>query len=506
VSVFCPRTELVAADPSMHVLIQRYRSEGRIEERLTYDFDLGTVLKRSNDVFRHDRLGEIPVDILVVRSDRKMTSDPYNYERRENGLLFVDDNDAVLDLTLLPEYDKNPLLGRIYGIVKLTGIRAALEALLEDRHPEAVLSETRDGFDNRNEIAAALFSLIEKHVKPVYEAEEKRERKAAGQRSPELDKRLKDALRELKRFHSEETDEEGTGRPKPEPGRSLDFSYDKVQLINSGQERRVMLYAERDRIHEDLNVIEITSSNSRIRIVPESEIVSRRKGSKFQIIPITLSCPVSGETAVITARAMSVDGEVLEATLTVTEVAEPQQIPVPVDLEFRPARYNGKPNLENQLVLLVNLDAFPGMPSVKLRIVTKEGAVTIGSDRSEKFEIKVQRAWLIPGTNVAKVVIPYWGTAWAAKATIEAKAKRTDGKVALAMCKVDFREQKGPDQYEDIVYEAIERPVLGEAAGKYVYVNSKPPLHQTLFGDSQDTFDRALWRGLHCSDARSEHR
>ena len=64
-----------------------------------------------------------------------MTSD-YNYERRENGLLFVDDNDAVLDLTLLPEYNNDPLLSRIYGIVKLTGIRAPLEALLDDRSGE----------------------------------------------------------------------------------------------------------------------------------------------------------------------------------------------------------------------------------------------------------------------------------------------------------------------------------------------------------------------------------
>lgn len=483
---------LIAADPSMHVLIQRYRTEGWIEERLTYDFDLGNVLKRSHDVFRHERLGEVPVDILVARSDRKMMSEPYSYERRENGLLFVDDNDAVLDLTLLPEYDKNPLLSRIYGIVKLTGMRAALEALLEHRHPEAVLSETRDGFDTRNEIARALFALIEKHVKPIYEEEEKRERKASGHRSPDLDKKLKDALRELNKFHSEETDEGRIGPPPiPEPEGPLDFSYDKVRLV-AGQERRVTLYAERDRIHDDLNVVEITSSNSRIRVVPESEVVTRRKGSKFQAIPITLNCPVRGETAVITARAMSVEEQVLEATLAVTEVTEPQQIPVPLDLEFRPARYNGKPSVENQLVLLVNLDAFPGMPNVKLRIVTREGAVSIGSDRSEKLEIKAQKAWLMPGVNVAKVVVPYWGTAWGARATIEAKAKRTDGKLALATCKVDFREQPGPDQYEDFEYLSIGRPILGEAAGKYIYVNSDPPLHRKLFGDSKETFERAL--------------
>jgi len=481
---------LIAADPSMPVMIQRYTSKGRMEEPLTYDFDLGNVLKRSHDVFRHDRLGEIPMDILVARSDRRMTSD-YNYERRENGLLFVDDNDAVLDLTLLPEYNNNPLLSRIYGIVKLTGIRAPLEALLEDRRPEAVLTETRDGFDAKNEIAQALFALVEKHVRPIYEEEEKRERRGSGNRSADLDRKLKDALQELNKFHNEETGE-GIGVPPPVPPEGpLSFAYRKVRLV-AGQDRRLSLYAERDRIHEDLNIIELTSNNPRVRVVPESEVVTRRKGSRFQTIPITLSCPVTSEIATITARAMSVEEQVLEATLEVTEVVEPHQIPVPVDLEFRPARYNGKPNVENQLVLLVNLDAFPGMPTIKIRIVDREGAVTIGTDRCEKLEIKTQKDWLVPGSTIAKVVIPYWATAWGAKAEIEAKAKRADGRLAFARCKVGFREQTGLNQYEDFYYEPLDRPVLGEAAQKYIYVNSKPPVHRSLFGDSQETFERAL--------------
>ncbi len=165
---------------------------------------------------------------------------------------------------------------------------------------------------------------------------------------------------------------------------------------------------------------------------------------------------------------------------------------MPTDIEFRPARYNGKPNVENQLVLLVNLDAFPGLPTVKLRIATKEGAVSIGTDRSEKVEIKVQKDWLMPESNVAKLVLPYWATGWGAKAEIEAKAKRTDGKLAFARCKVDFRQQQGPNQYDDFEYMSIGRKILGEAAGKYIYVNSDPPLHRKLFGDSKETFDRAL--------------
>ena len=483
---------LIAADLSRRVLIRRYRSEGLAEDRLTYDFPLGTVLARCKDIFRDNRLGEIPIAILVARADERMKSDPYGYERREGGLLFVDDNDAVLDLTLLPEHEKNPLLSRIYGIVKLTGIRTALEKLLEDRHPEAVLSETRDGFEPRNEIARALFGLVEKHVKPIYLEEEKRERKGGKHRSAELDRRLKDALKELNKFHRDETDEPGAGtRQKPEPTEPLEFAYDKVRLI-AGQDRRVMLWAERDAIHPDLNVVEITSSNPRVRVVPESEAVARRKGSRFQTIPVTLSCPVHGETAIVTARAMNVAEEMLEATLEVTGVVEPQKTLPPEDLEFRPARYNGKPNVENQLVLLVNPSAFTGLPIVKFRILTKVGAVSIGTERSEKIEIKVQKDWMLPGGDVAKVVVPYFGTAWGAGAEIEARAKTADGKPAFAICKVGFREQQGPDQYENIYYEALGQPSMGQVAGKNIHVNSEPPLHRRLFGDSQDSFDEAL--------------
>jgi hypothetical protein len=68
----------------------------------------------------------LPVGIFVARSDVPLESDPVHLDRRENGLLFVDDNDAVLDLTLLPEYERNPYLKHIYGVVRITGLRDVL--------------------------------------------------------------------------------------------------------------------------------------------------------------------------------------------------------------------------------------------------------------------------------------------------------------------------------------------------------------------------------------------
>ena len=146
---------------------------------------------------------------------------------------------------------------------------------------------------------------------------------------------------------------------------------------------------------------------------------------------------MTNETAIITAQAFNAKEELLEDTLSVTGVIEPPQMSIPADLEFRPVRYNGKPGVENQIVLLVNLEAFPGMPVIKFRILSSEGLVAVGLDRSQKLEVKAQREWIIQGSNIAKVVVPYWATAWGAKAEIEAKAKRTDGETCT--CKMQGR-------------------------------------------------------------------
>lgn len=481
---------LIAADPTMEVLIRRHRTEGWIEERLAYDFDLGTVLAVKQDVFRHERVGEIPVDLLVARSERKMVYDP-GYERRENGLLVVDDDDAVLDLTLLPAYDRNPFLSRIYGIVRLSGIREKLEKLLEAQRPEAVLTETRDGLDQKNPIVQSLFDFLEAYLKPIYEKEEQRERRRSGSRSAELDRRLKDALRELNRFHNDETGEGGTGKPNVEPKGVLGFSAKTCRLI-SGQDRRVTLFVEREQIHRDLNIVELTSSNPKIRVVPQAEKVVPRKGSRYQSIPVTLSCSVTEELGVITASAMNHREELETTTLEVLEVNESPQLIPPLDLEFRPVRFYGKPHIENHLILLANLDAFPGMPLIKIRFISREGSVELGPDRADKLELKMRSGWVISGSRVGKVVVPYWGTAWGSRAEVEAKAKKTDGKFAVTRCKIEFREQVGGDQYEDIIYEPLDRPTLGEAAGKYIYVNANPPVHKQLFGDSQESFEAQL--------------
>ncbi len=206
---------LIAADPNTEVVVKRMRADGEHADRLSYDFPTGTVLGKFADILDLGSDGSLNVDLLVARSDEPLQSDPVHIDRRENGLLFVDENDAVMDLTLLPEYDKNPYLHHIFGIVRITGIRAVLESKLESDEAFAVLKETRDGFDAKREITQRLFGLVEKHVKPIYEKEIQRQRKGSNDRSEKLSQRVKDVLKAINQFNNEETDEEGTQNPAP---------------------------------------------------------------------------------------------------------------------------------------------------------------------------------------------------------------------------------------------------------------------------------------------------
>lgn len=267
---------LIAADPNTEVEIERTRSDGKHSDLLRYDFPLGVVLGRFDDTLDLGGLGKLPINILVARSDVPLETDPENIERRENGLLFIDDNDAVLDLTLLPQYDRSPYLKHIFGIVRVSGFRHVLEAKLEADEAEAVLTATRDGFEQKSEITKKLFALIECHVKPIYEKEEKLQKKGSSTRSEKLDQRVREALKAINQFNADETEEDGTGNPptppRPEP---IYFSMDSLRLY-AGTPRRVHVYINLDAVKEG-EIVLFESDRSEIKVEPDSSVTEIKK-------------------------------------------------------------------------------------------------------------------------------------------------------------------------------------------------------------------------------------
>ena len=480
---------LIAADPNTEVLVKRIRAGGEHTDPLSYDFPIGTVLARVTDVLDLGKDGSLPVDILIARSDEPLQTDPVHIDRRENGLLFVDDNDAVMDLTLLPEYDKSPYLQHIYGVVRIQGIRPVLEDKLEAQDASAVLKETRDGFDPKHEMTKALFKLIDKHAKPIYEKEIKRQRKGATDRSEALSKRVKDALKALNQFNSEETDEEGTGEPQRDD--PIFFAVKSVRL-HTGISKNVSAFVNHEKVKEG-EVVLFESSNSEIQVEPDSDVVRSRKGKKYQRIRLTLLCGQKGENGTITALTDDKAGKPVQDTLTVAGVDDPPVIQPPENIEFASSHYNGSPSRPNKAILVVNLKSFTGMPEIKFWLEDHVGKITLGDEEEQSvLHIKVNEHHRTDSRDIARVPVSFKGSGWGQHAALWASAKLSTGELARAKCKLRLQRPPGENKFSDFHYEDLGRNVLGDVAGDKLYINAGYGIHRQVFGLTEDEFNRRL--------------
>lgn len=486
---------LIAADPNTQVIIERVRRDGPHTNNLSYDFPVGTVIGRFSDALDVPGYGSLPVDIMVARADVPLIADPDSIERRVNGLLFVDENDAVLDLTLTGDFDKSPFLRNLYGIVRVTGIRAVLESKLEAAKPEAVLTETRDGFDLKNPFTAALFSLVGRHVRPLYDSEERRQKKGDSKRSEVVAKRLKDILRAFSQFNADETEEtgdqsDGPNPPPPPPPRPDPIYFDvSFTNLHAGITRRIAAYVNLSKVPAGEIVI-FESSNPNIRLAPESSIVEARgRGERMQIA-LHVTCDVKGETGIIEAVTLDKHGKEQRAKCEVRGVGDPPMLRVPESIEFTAPSFAGNPNRENKATLLVNLSAFPGRPEITFWLEDVVGNVKLGSDK--RLQVKVTVADIVTGTQVARLTVPFKGNAWGQRAVLYAKAKKKDGTEARAKCRLKFQPDEASDKFSDVQYTDLDRSVLGDVAENILYINSGYKLHKEIFGETEDDFNKSL--------------
>src|ERR1043166_4638098 len=121
---------LIASDPNIALVLRQHRAAGLTEQPIEYDFPVGPVVESFSRTFDPSKSGlkggSLKGDFLVVRSDSERGLRGLGLDRdgRENGMLIVDDLDAVYDLTFAdPDYEKADFLSRIYGVVRVNGLR-----------------------------------------------------------------------------------------------------------------------------------------------------------------------------------------------------------------------------------------------------------------------------------------------------------------------------------------------------------------------------------------------
>ena len=81
-------------------------------------------------------------------------------DRREGGLLIVDEKDAVIDLNLY-HFNRDPDAERIFGEVRVVGLRSVMQ------RDETIVTEERNGLNDSNKSAKQLIASVEQLLDPI---------------------------------------------------------------------------------------------------------------------------------------------------------------------------------------------------------------------------------------------------------------------------------------------------------------------------------------------------
>lgn len=503
---------LIASDPNVELRIRQFRAQGTIDDRIQFDFPVGQVIESCSRTFTPKDFGvkgePLNVDFLVARSDgaRPLPSGFPDRDARERGLLIVDDLDAVYDLTFADDdYEKAEFLDRLYGVVRVNGLRNVLESYLDAEHPTSPLRPDRDGFNRDHEFAKALLDFVAEHLRPLYEKERKRvEDKEKDQLSGETKRRIEDALKQLNKYFHRITELAGEGKGSddeeiPEPTVPVLFFPTHTKLV-IGRPKQVLLLVHEEAVgvHADI----VATSSDGLVVKPESEQIDAEGCARwsahkqFYAVPFVVSSSTVGIQGTVTAMVEGKQQTVLDAVLNVDDVLEEPVVQTPETLEFRPGTSTGRPNRRNNLVLYVNATVITPGHYVRVRITKRTGDVVLHApdgSRTEELDIKLDAAsHLVKGQGTMRVLIPWSGTAWNQHASVVASVKVGGAKPLCAEAQVRLDEPEDGGFFKRVEYGEIDPKAPSQFAAGVITVNINDPLNRMIFGETKDEFDKRL--------------
>jgi len=236
---------------------------GRILPQLIHRFL--SVLKLA-----HNDYENFPIHISIWRAKTDLTQ---TGDDRDGGVLLIDDEDAVLGISLF-KYDNEPLATRFFGEVKIGRFRKLLEK------EEAVLSEERVGLVAPHPFCRDVIGKIEKRIgKAVKEESLRRQKEIERQTDPEEATRYKKAFNILNEIAEVEAQvainlgQKPTSQAeKPPNGFCL---YPSSAEITVSKRYNFELRLLSKIVHYG-SVVKATCTNTRIRVLtPEIKITSK---------------------------------------------------------------------------------------------------------------------------------------------------------------------------------------------------------------------------------------
>jgi hypothetical protein len=504
---------LIAADPNVELILRQYRTAGVQTDPVAFDFPVGPVIESFSKTFHPGhRFDPLKIDFMLVRSERKLEGLGADREARENGLLIVDDLDAVYDLTFVdPDYEKAEFLRHIFGVVRVHGLRTVLEYHL-NKDFTSPLRVDREGFNREHEFSKALLEFLAQELRPCYDRERKRqEEREKSKFSEQTRRRIEDALKHLNKYFQEITEKSGPGEggkgPRPEaPTKPVSFFPSSTKLT-VGHTRKVLLLVKDDMVKDGCEII--ATATDGITVEPETERVYRKQSPRWTPHPnyfcftFTVTALAVGLHGTVTALVECADGQPVEAVLQVEDVLEEPVIVPPATMEFRPQISMGRPNRRNNMVLYLNPAVITIGHYIRFAIVKRLGGVDLLDEAAtavQQFDVKLDpdRHGVV-GQKVLRVLVPWRGTAWNQHATLEARVKvGPDHIIAIGQIRLDEPDPNNAGFFQRVEYDELDDQAPSKFAAGVITINTLDSLNKLVFGsgatkeEARKEFDRRL--------------
>ncbi|MGK2962570.1 MAG: hypothetical protein ACSLFK_10555 [Gemmatimonadaceae bacterium] len=492
---------LIHADPSCSVTLEQVRHNGTSATDLRYNFPRGQVIKHIKVPIEHDGW-TFHAEGVVVRADTSLPGRD-DGEARANGLLLVDEVDTVYDQTLFSRYDTSVHLDQVYGVIRLTGIRAYIRERLDAG--EALVTESRDGFDVTKSFYKSLESALMKELEPVFKKEIERRAGPSHELSAATSKKIEKVFQKLNEFFEDLTKQSppggGGGGTSIEVPDLMEFE-DKVIELRLGQPRRIRLLANALELKPDTTVLVDTGSES-VRITPTENTWTVLAG-RPQILTanFVVSSDALNASTTVSAVAEHRDGKSVTATAEIATTLPPSLIEPPQNgLDFAPGTASAAPSRVGAIALLIDPDCIP-LETDMLLTVNGSGIRLVadnGTRDVESLEVTFRKTDLLPDARVGRIALGFRGYGFGQRATIRATCFVGKKKKYEAEASLIIRDVKSPagGVFKKITYgdlpESMERsasefePTTGE-----ITVNRLHPINRATFGLTRENFNAAI--------------
>jgi hypothetical protein len=451
---------------------------------LNYEFPKGEKVEHKEFIFRFEKYKPVVVEVDLYKSESSLQS---NGEDRESGILVYDDKDAIYAQTFFG-LDNLPNTDKFFGFMKLNGAREIiLNKINKRKHPEAILSDSRDGFNTQHEFYKKLSIELRDWLHPILN-EERRKKSDEGISDITIEKHKK-AFEELNKLYNQLTGEENNGvisdKTKGRPAGGISFARKQI-TITSGKKYGLQLLIDTKIIGVGSKIL-LKSHNNNVGYLPK--IINIENDAKDNDNILIKTVTIVGYTP-RTADTIEAICEEKKASVVISVV--PEEVVYPSNgLIFNPDHVKIVPNHESTIHLFIDLD-----------IIKIGNEVTINSS-NESIKTKYSKIVISENikifNNIGKMDIVFWGE----KDNQDGCIKASYGQYN-AQCEIEIKKRaeikqpigsmgkfKGWDFDETVpkmmqtTYDSFpSSPTQG-----YILINPYHPINRYYFGDNPQKKD-----------------